>query len=72
MNTNKRSATEPRALPEVVGNGAQRLHRTQSLFIRTTMHKSFLMPGKFFNHGWTRMDTDSVASIRVYPCSSVV
>src|SRR5690348_4762082 len=36
------------------------------------MHKCFLMLRKFFNHGWTPMDTDSVASIRVYPCSSVV
>src|SRR5438477_2132944 len=26
----------------------------------------------FFNHGWTRMDTDSVVFIRVYPCLSVV
>src|SRR5881392_2555131 len=36
------------------------------------MQKIFLMLRKFFNHGWTRMDTDSVASVRVYPCLSVV
>jgi len=27
---------------------------------------------RFFNHGCTRMDTDSLSIIRVHPCSSVV
>ena len=31
-----------------------------------------LFTALFFNHGWTRMNTDSLPSIRVYPCSSVV
>src|SRR2546421_5070847 len=37
-----------------------------------TRSGAVLVHGSFLNHGWTRMNTDSLPSIRVHLCSSVV